>query len=246
MKVFFLSDLHLPDGESPSARRFVEFLEQEPKPGDVLILGGDIFDLLVGDKRVFRRRYGRALGAIEAAASRGVCVYYLEGNHDFHFTGIFRGRANLNVRFKDFELMVNGHKIWVSHGDLIDTTDKGYRLLRAVTKNALFRAFVAAVPDGFVDFVGNRSSEASRKYTSGQIDDKNTRRIRDLYLKFAKEKVRAGAHHVLVGHSHLRDQIPIVEGQGKGEYVNLGYFSDKLPFAVLEPGEEKFQLKERE
>lgn len=244
MKVFFLSDIHLRDGEGPQAKRLVAFLAAEPVPGDAVVLGGDIFDLLVGNKRVFRNRFEQVLAAITQAASRGVSVYYLEGNHDFHFSGMFAGQPNLHVKREDFDLTAHNRRIWVSHGDLIDRSDYGYRFLRWFTKNIFFRAFVAAVPDFVVDLIGRFSSKKSREYNHEPASDLAQERIRNLYKNFAKEKIRAGLDHVLVGHSHLRDQVALKEGPHLGEYLNLGFSADRLCYGVLEQGADKFALRE--
>lgn len=240
MKVFFLSDLHIHSGDDPTASRFVQFLRSEPSPGDLLVLGGDIFDLLVGSKRVFRARFAPVLEALRDCTNRGVRLHYLEGNHDFHFAGIFRGFINVTVHRKDFELEAHGHRIWVSHGDLIDREDKGYLFLRAATKNLPFRVFVKAMPGALVDWIGSRSSGASRKYTTERVENEGTARLRKIYLDFAREKVREGYRHVLVGHSHLQDQVEL----GGGEYVNLGFSAEKLLVAVLEKGMERFGIRE--
>ena len=141
MRVFFLSDLHLEDGDADASERLSLFLRQLPQQNDILILGGDIFDLFVGNKQVFRRRHAKSIESIREVSSRGVIFHYLEGNHDFHFSGVFADCSNICVHRGDFELSANGRRIWVSHGDLIDPEDTGYRLLRAVTKNAAFKLF---------------------------------------------------------------------------------------------------------
>jgi len=210
--------------------------------GDVLILGGDIFDLLVGNKALFRRRFGAIIDALVAASSRGVRVHYLEGNHDFHFAGMFRGHSNIHVHVGDFDLLTtHGRRIYVSHGDLIDKEDTGYRLLRAATKNGPFRAFVAALPGRAVDWIGSQSSGASRKYTAGRVENEGTERLRRIYLAFARGKVSEGFQHVLLGHSHLRDVINI---EGQGEYVNLGFSASSLLYAALPGGAERFETHE--
>ena len=244
MKVFFLSDIHLRDGDGPQARRLVAFLSSEPEPKDVVVLGGDIFDLLVGNKRIFRKRFGPVLEAIEAAGARGVELHYLEGNHDFHFSKMFDGKANVRVHFEDYAFTAHNRRVLVSHGDLINKGDYGYRFLRWFTKNFLFELFVKLMPDFFVDFVGRTSSKKSRDYTTNKGSDLQLERVRNMYVNFAKEKIRTGTDHVLVGHSHLRDQVAVKDGPHIGEYVNLGYANDKLLYGVLEQGADKFELKE--
>lgn len=240
MRAFFLSDLHLREGNSPQCRAFTAFLREQPRPGDILLLGGDIFDLFVGNKAVFREKFRDVLSAIAALASAGVEVHYLEGNHDFHMAGAF-GAAPVKVETDDFSVSAGSRSIYVSHGDMIDPEDKGYRLLRAVTRHPVIRRLVACLPGAWIAAIGNRSSQESRKYNNtDRIDGESQRRLRSLYLGFARARVAAGAHHVLVGHSHLRDQISI----GEGEYVNLGFSRAGVLYAVLETGATRFEIKE--
>lgn len=243
MHLFYLSDLHIVDECTENGRRLAEFLRSFPKQGDVVILGGDIFDLFVGDKRTFRRKFSAVIAAIRGAAERGVRVYYLEGNHDFHFAPVFSGLTKLSVETEDFEIEFGGKKIYVSHGDLIDEEDTGYRFLRAITKNAFFRLFVRLLPDFLVDLIGNWSSRQSRKYT-GEVDPDHQRRLRELYADFARGRVAMGADFVLVGHSHLRDQIALVAPNGRrGEYFNLGFSADALLYGAWKSGEMRAELK---
>lgn len=245
MRVFYISDIHLPEGSAPAARRFADFVKSIPQPRDTLVLGGDIFDLFVGNKKIFRQKFSGPLQAIRGAGERGVTVHYLEGNHDFHLASAFAHTPSFHFHTDDFSFNADGKRFYVSHGDLIDEEDKGYRLLRAVTKNRPFQLFVQAIPNIVVDKIGNWSSRHSRKYTRTEgMGGENQKRIRGLYLEFAKEKVKQGANFVLVGHSHLRDQIQIQEEGKSGEYINLGYSADSLNYAVWAEGEERFTLKQ--
>jgi UDP-2,3-diacylglucosamine hydrolase len=245
VKAFFFSDLHLETGTTEAAQRFTRFLLSEPRKADLVLLGGDIFDLLVGNKALFRERFAPVIAAMKEAAARGAHVHYLEGNHDFHFASVFAGQSNIHVHTADFEVRAaSGRRIFVSHGDLIDEADKGYRFLRAFTKNPLFRGFVFTLPGQAVDFIGSHSSGASRKYTTGRGENEGTDRLRKLYLEFARARTQEGFQHVLVGHSHLQDHIPIEVGNHQGEYVNLGFSADLLRYAVLEEGRKAFALRE--
>ncbi len=243
MNVFFVSDLHLTSDDPQAINRFASFVKTLPQPNDVLILGGDIFDLFIGAKEIFQAKFHRALEAIRQAAQGGVKVYYLEGNHDFYLAKVFADHQNIEVRAEDFPLELNGKKFFISHGDRIDPEDTGYHFLRFVTRSGWFRILVDIVPGVWIERIGNRSSQESRKYNNPQKGGpENQQRLRALYLDFAKEKIREGAQHVLVGHSHLRDQILVEEGGTKGEYLNLGFSSD-LIYGVLGGGADRFQVK---
>jgi UDP-2,3-diacylglucosamine hydrolase len=244
MRVFYISDIHLADGSSSAARRFVKFLKGIPAKGDILVLGGDIFDLFVGNKKIFRQKFASVLGAIRGAANGGSTIYYLEGNHDFHLGAAFAKTPNFHFEEDDFSFSADGKCFYISHGDLIDPEDKGYRLLRAVTKNDAFRLFVNAIPNILVDKLGNWSSRHSRKYTrTDGLDSDKQKRIRKLYLEFAKERVKLGADFVLIGHSHLADQIKIEARERHGEYVNLGFSAEALPYGEWQKGQVSFSVK---
>lgn len=244
MRAFFLSDLHLRSGDDDASRRFARFLREVPAAGDTLILGGDIFDLFVGNKPVFRRKFAEVLASLCALAGRGVRVYYLEGNHDFHVRGVFGEEPGVKVRADEFSLEWQGRRLLISHGDLIDPEDRAYRLLRAVTRHPLFRAFVCLFPGAWIDAIGNASSKKSREYNHTDAGGEAGRaRLRRLYLDFARAKVAEGFDHVLVGHSHLRDQITIEAAEKTGEYVNLGFSARELLYACLEEGAPAFSLR---
>ncbi len=244
MNVYYCSDLHLAPGTNARSRRFVSFLQSIPQPGDLLLLGGDIFDLFVGNKKIFREQHAEVLAALSALAGRGVKVHYLEGNHDFHMRAVFAGSSLIEVHAEDFGLQANDKHIHLAHGDLIDPEDRGYRFLRWFTRTWFFRLFVRWVPDWVADQIGKWSSRTSRKYNSeSKVQGEKAERLRRLFLEHARGKVAAGADFVLIGHSHLRDQLPILDSGRRGEYLNLG-FSESLVFAVLPAGGTKFEAKE--
>lgn len=245
MRVFYLSDLHLVDGASAQSRRLENFLRTQIEKNDILILGGDIFDLFIGNKEIFRKRFLPILAAFDSLLAKGATIFYLEGNHDFHLEGLFSGKAGATVKAEEFLLQLGGRKIFVSHGDLIDPEDKGYRLLRFITRLGFVRWLASALPDEWVDAIGKKMSHTSRSYNNADsAGNAGRERLRSLYFSFAKEKVKDGAQHVLIGHSHLKDHLPIVEKGGVGEYLNLGFSSAALPYAILEQDGDRFLVKD--
>jgi len=244
MKAYFLSDLHLQTGSDAASQRFAKFLTTVPQPGDLLLLGGDIFDLFVGNKSVFRAKHAGVLAALASVAKSDVEIHYLEGNHDFHVQRAFAKLRNFHVHAEDFFREWQGTKIYVSHGDQIDPEDRGYHLLRGVTRNFFFRLLLSLFPGAWLDALGAASSRKSRQYNHEDAGGQPGReRLRALYANFARTKVAEGFNHVLIGHSHLRDQIELEAGNERGEYVNLGFSREALLYAELSPGEPRFALK---
>ncbi len=232
MKLFYLSDLHLRSASEARAKKFLHFLQQVPQVNDTLVLGGDIFDLYVGDKKHFRQIFSPILEAIKAAETRGCSVYYLEGNHDFHLRKIFSHHEQVFVKNNDFELKWGRKSFWISHGDQIDKEDYGYRFLRFSTRTLAFRAFLKAVPDSFVKMVGEWSSKTSRKYNDfDKMSVMRKERTKQLFRNYASEKISQGYDFVFIGHSHQEDRAEFHFGSRAGEYLNLGYSAKKVVYA---------------
>lgn len=226
----------------PNAKRLLAFLEGVPGKGDILVLGGDIFDLFVGNKPAFQKKFSHILAAIRNLAQRGCTIYYLEGNHDFHLNEVFSIQSGILVKTDDFYLDFDGRKIWISHGDMIDEEDRGYRVLRATTRHPIVRSLIQVIPGDFIDGVGKWSSQQSRKYnnpTSAGAD--KLQRTRKLFRSYAEEKFKQGFEFVLIGHSHMAEDFPL--GGGAGQYVNLGFSQQQLLYGELGAEDKLMKLK---
>jgi UDP-2,3-diacylglucosamine hydrolase len=241
MRLIYVSDLHLRDLSEEKTQRFVAFLKSIPSAGDILILGGDIFDLLIGNKAFFRRKFQDVCVALAELKAKNISIHYLEGNHDFHIRDFFSG---LITHPEEFQLEWQGKKIWIAHGDLIDPEDRGYRFLRFVTRSLPLRLLLLLIPGAFLDAIGRWSSRQSRKYHDVyEVSEERKQRLQKLYSEFAKSKIAQGSDFVLVGHSHLEDQLSLESGGKKGEYLNLGFSAKEIPYAVLLPESKSFSVK---
>lgn len=239
MRLFYLSDLHLRSENEKNSQRLITFLKTIPAEGDLLVLGGDIFDLFIGNKAAFKKKFKHILGSIRDCSDRGCTVYYLEGNHDFHLNEVFSIKSGVLVKTEDFYLDFDGKKIWVSHGDMIDEEDRGYRLLRATTRHPLVREFIRVVPGRFIDRIGNWSSKQSRKYNNlSAAGERRLERTRNLFSDYAKEKIKQGFEYVLIGHSHMAQDLEFKGSDFTGQYINLGFSQDELIYGELD-GEHK-------
>lgn len=187
MNLFVISDVHLLGSSDPFYPRLLNLLQEGPKEGDHFVFAGDIFDLYVGNKRIFSKRYHLFFQILENKRQQGVTFHYLEGNHDFLLQELF---AKLGVFYhtKDFTcsypidsppvnhqlaslefFTANGVKtlpqerrFFIAHGDLVNAYDYSYLLLRAFFRSPFIRVFVKWSPDSWVDQIGKWSSHSSR------------------------------------------------------------------------------------
>lgn len=207
-------------------RSLLDLIRTRVQSGDILVLAGDIFDLFVGDKKLFRERYREFFDEIAAAGARGASVEYIEGNHDFLLRRAFRGLPRVTVHSSEVLLRLDGRRFFIAHGDLVDSGDYTYRALRATFRSAPFHAFVWALPGQWVDRIGNRSSRYSRDQKpklSASLPTEKIERLRNTYRSFAAEKIAQGYDFVVLGHCHDLDEMKFSIDGRPGQYINVGF-----------------------
>ena len=79
----------------------------------------------------------------------GTEIVFVEGNHDFHLGPFFRETLGCRVLPDGGAVEIDGRRVYLAHGDLVDSTDRGYRLLRRLSAQPLVRNLVQglAPPD---------------------------------------------------------------------------------------------------
>ncbi len=238
-QLIVVSDTHLEGPQDPVAKGVLNLLEQRARPGDDLVLAGDIFDLYVGDKPVFRDRYQDLVAAIHTACSRGARVHFIEGNHDFLISGVFRGLKGLHYHSRSVDLQIDGRRFLIEHGDLANPHDYGYRALRAFFRSPAFRLFVAASPGNVIEGIGTklRQSEAFRGAVVRKSED--LARLRKAYRSYAASRIAEGYDHVVLGHCHDLDEMTFVVDGRKGQYINVGYPRLHKSYLVWTAGDER-------
>jgi UDP-2,3-diacylglucosamine hydrolase len=226
MRLLVVSDLHVSGPDDPLYASLLRLLGERTRPGDVVVLAGDLFDLFVGNKQVFVRRYSEFLQALRDAGSRGVELHYIEGNHDFHIRHAFRGIPGLKVHPQEVSFQLHGKRFFVAHGDLVDREDVGYRVLRGFFRSPIMKAFVAAAPDRWIEGIGRKSSETSRRKgprLPSQLPANQVERLRRIYRSYAAERLAEGFDFVVLGHCHDLDEMRFQIGGRPGQYINVGY-----------------------
>jgi UDP-2,3-diacylglucosamine hydrolase len=244
MALYAVSDTHIWGTDDPLYRSLLRLLSERVREGDTLVLAGDLFDLFVGNKRVFLQRYREFFAELEAAGRRGVTIHYIEGNHDFHLRRAFARIPRFVLHSRDFELELGGRRFYFSHGDLVDRKDYGYRALRIFFRSPLMRLAVALMPDSMVEWIGRgsaRASKGARYRLPTQLPPGRMEYLRNTYRSYAAERLARGADFVVMGHCHDLDEKSFVIGSRKGQYVNVGFPRVHGSFLSWSPGEELIQ-----
>jgi UDP-2,3-diacylglucosamine hydrolase len=244
MALLVISDLHIIGPHDPLYASLLRLLRERARPGDTVVLAGDVFDLFVGNKDVFLDRYRDFVSALREAGTRGVCVHYIEGNHDFLLRGAFRDCSGLQVHPSEVSIELGGKRILVSHGDLFDREDYGYRALRSFFRSPVMKGIVNVVPGRWLDWYGNahsRQSRASKPILASGLPTEQIERLRKIYRSAAAERLAQGYDFVVAGHCHDLDEMEFTIAGRFGQYVNVGYPRAHGSFLSWTPGEPKIQ-----
>jgi UDP-2,3-diacylglucosamine hydrolase len=226
MRLYIVSDLHIYSAEDPVYRSLLSLIRDEIKSGDVLVLAGDIFDLFVGNKKIFREKYQLFLKSLEQATHAGAQIHYIEGNHDFQLRQVFQGIQGLRVEDSEVTLELSGKKFSISHGDLAHSHDYPYLLLRKVLRSLLFKWILKLIPGSWIHAVGqflSKKSRDSQPVLFAHLPVERQEELRKIYRNTAAQKIVEGFDFVVMGHCHDLDEKLFQVAGRIGQYINVGY-----------------------
>jgi UDP-2,3-diacylglucosamine hydrolase len=245
MSILIVSDLHITsskDEQDPLYPSLIRLVRDRCQPGDTLILAGDVFDVFVGNKPLYLKRYQEFFQEIHAADARGVCVHYIEGNHDFLMRTAFKGTPGVKIHDHELVIQDSGQKFFIAHGDTVDRKDYGYRALRLFFRSPAMKALAASLPGEVVDRIGQFGSQRSRSKKPAEpahLPTHRMERLRNLYRSYAAEKLKQGYDYVVLGHCHDLDEMSFQIGERRGQYINVGYPRAHGSFLFWSSGEPK-------
>lgn len=238
------SDIHLlntPTEDHDLFLRTLKNLEINNSVSEVWLIG-DIFDCLVGDQNFWISKHQEFWNQLHRFANAGKKVLYFEGNHDFGFKKIAlqhgvqaytEGRCHL----------FQGHRVFLSHGDELDTDNETYARWRKFTKSSRVRAIYRSVPHSItqkflVPFAETYSGFRKKKRDPAQIEYELSH-YREKYLEFAKSLVDEKSYHaVFLGHSHIKEFSTF---GSSAFYCNLGsWLGNEKPYALWNPEQDKY------
>ncbi len=234
MRDIFIADAHLLDPTDENYRLLLVFLEAQRGQVRNLFLMGDIFEFWVGYRHAVFAPYVPILEALRQMREAGAQIIYVEGNHDFHMGPYFEQTLSCQVLPDGGAFQIDGRRIYIAHGDLVNPQDKGYRLLRRVLRSAPLRWLMALLPPDWTWGIARWASSLSNKSHA----TKQERWVpRQMLLAHAKERFDEGYSAVVTGHFHA----PLHEVKGQGTILALGDWIDQYSYGVYEDG--KFWLE---
>jgi UDP-2,3-diacylglucosamine hydrolase len=220
MTAIFLSDVHLRDSSSVKSQLVIRFLQKEATQFERIYILGDLFDIWPGTSAHLIKTFGPVVESLKRLVNEGHVVHYIEGNHDFLLGEYFTKELGIHVHRDAATETWNGKRIYMTHGDMANPKDVGYRALRYILRNKLFQSGLKILPQEFVFTAGLKSSQLSRTFQRKVTRDEEL--IRDIYREGARDILKQGYDVIIMGHTHLPEDIPLVVDGRECRYINTG------------------------
>ena len=148
----FISDIHLglqsKETEIQKERLLVKFLTSTALGCKELFIVGDLFDYWFEYKRVYQKGFFRTLTALQDLSQKGVKIHYFIGNHDFMHQNFFEDEIGVVLYENPINIVLNGKKFFIGHGDGLVKNDYGYLILKKVMRNKFIQKLYSIIhPD---------------------------------------------------------------------------------------------------
>lgn len=224
MRLVAVSDLHITDSLDPAYLGLVH-LFSELSSGDVLFLGGDIFDFYVGRKMIEHRKNQNFFSELKNLSDRGIRILYAEGNHDFHLGFLQEKIQGLTIIESELDFSWQGKRFYLAHGDQVDFEDRNYLKLRKILRTRFMRFLSRNLPDSLLEWIGEKSNSASQNRNQKLLvanEGVRLSRVREIFRAFAESKFKEGFDFVILGHCHDLDEWELNTSRFC-HYMNIGY-----------------------
>jgi UDP-2,3-diacylglucosamine hydrolase len=241
-KVYFASDNHLgaPDQKTslPREKKFVRWLDEIKGDAAALFLLGDLFDFWFEYKTVVPKGFVRVLGKLAEIRDSGIPIYFFVGNHDLWMRDYLESELNIPVYYEPKSFQFDSKKFFIGHGDGKGPGDKGYKRMKKVFTNPLFKwLFRWLHPD-----IGLRLGQylsVKNKLISGEEDKKFLGEEKEWLAQYARRKLETEHFdYFIFGHRHLPMEIQIND---HSVYFNLGDWISHYTYGVFDG--DRFELK---
>jgi UDP-2,3-diacylglucosamine hydrolase len=231
MRTIFLADAHLTSPDNYNFRMILHFLRELEGNTESLYIMGDLFDFWLGFPSQPFRQYDAVLEALLSLKRSGCRLIFFEGNHDFHLGSVFREYLAAEIHPGPAIQTIQGRRLFLCHGDQINRSDYGYRLLRLILHNRLIAAAVSHFPPSLAINIKDRLQRSSR---AGYEVKTSRWDYREIIRSFARTICEQGCEGLITGHFHLGY---LEELDGKPfTILSLGDWMEQLTYGEMVDG----------
>jgi len=232
-----ISDVHL-GTYGCQAKELLHYLKSiQPK---TLVLNGDIIDMWSFSKRYFPVAHMEVLRYIIKMSNQGTRVIYITGNHDEalrKYSDFILGNLELVDKLI---LDLDGKKTWIFHGDVFDSSTKGYAKILAKLggKGYDLLILINSLINWILVSMGKEKKSFS-KVVKNSVK-KAVAFISNFETTAAEIAIEKKYSYVVCGHIHMPQKKMVKTKMGKVLYLNSGDWIENL--TALEYKNEKWKI----
>ncbi len=230
MKAVFVADAHLDGSDSEGRRYLLRLLHSIHGNVDELFILGDFFDFWFTGQNGVYPGFSDIVGQLLKMRRAGTDITIFEGNHDFFLSDYF-GPHGIRVIPDGVVIDLNGKRVFMSHGDTIDTSKGGYLFLRRLLRSNLIYRFQKGLPSPILWSISRAISKMSRSCEEPSSDELN-----GMIKMFAMKNFAEGIDAVILGHYHSpRFERYVIDDKVK-TFVVLGDWIHHHSYLLYEDG----------
>jgi UDP-2,3-diacylglucosamine pyrophosphatase LpxH len=232
-----LSDVHL-GTYGCQAKELLHYLKSiQPQ---MLVLNGDIIDMWSFSKSYFPASHMNVLRQIIKMSNQGTRVIYITGNHDEalrKYSDFILGNFELADKLI---LDLDGKKTWIFHGDVFDSSTKGYAKILAKLGGKGYDLLILI--NSFINWVLVLLGKEKRSYSKMIKDSvkKAVSFVSNFETTAAEIAIQKKYSYVVCGHIHKPQMKEVENEHGKVMYLNSGDWVENL--TALEYKKEKWRI----
>jgi UDP-2,3-diacylglucosamine hydrolase len=199
MRRVFIADAHLRNPTDENYRHLLRFFSELKGSTESLFILGDLFEFWVGYQEAVFPHYYPVLRGLQELQDAGTEIVYFEGNHDFHLGRFFTETLHASIYPGPAILTLDGRRIYVCHGDQINSSDHGYLMLRRLLRSRAIRILFPLIPSAIVARIAKHLSRRSKR----KHGERNTKwNFEALLSNFAELRFRDSCDAVITAHYH--------------------------------------------
>ncbi|HRG01399.1 MAG: UDP-2,3-diacylglucosamine diphosphatase [Bacteroidia bacterium] len=225
LDVLVISDIHL-GTYGCHAKELLHYLKTvNPQ---TLVLNGDIIDIWNFSKSYFPSGHMDVLRQIMKMASHGTNIYYITGNHDELL------RKYTDIQLGSFEVVdklvlnLDGKKAWIFHGDVFDSSTKGYAKFLAKLGGKGYDLLILI--NRFINWVLKLFGKEKMSFSKKVKDSvkKAVAFVNDFETTAAELAIEKNYDYVICGHIHMPQIKEVKTDKGSVMYLNSGDWIENL------------------
>lgn len=232
VKAIFLSDSHFRRPEDLQVQKLIKFLKQHQGRQHLshIFLVGDIFDMWIANYSYFIDRWLPLNSELLRLKQAGVEIHYFEGNHDLYLSYYFGEQLGFKIHKGPANLKLGAEYFRIEHGDQMDPSDYGYRLLRWFWRTPLMNYLAPRLPGVTIGKMGEELSSMSRKRReyNPESQKKYLERLHEMVVRHVNKVAdeEFPFQYFISGHIHQKMNFNIETSRGSVRVLNLGTWVD--------------------